>query len=548
MNLTLQTIKSFNKKERLSAFMLLGIFTISLISIVISKNDVTITKQRTYTEALVGELQHINPLFTEFSEADADVSSLVFSGLVKYNPDTKTFEEDLATHTLSEDKLVYTFTLKNDLKWQDGQPISSDDIYYTFAEVIQSPDFNNPILKSNFDGVKIEKTNSRTLTFTLSSPNSFFFTAMTVGILPKHILETVPVAELDVHDFNKLPVGSGPYRVMEPYTVDPNGVSTITLEQSTNYYGEKGNIEAIKFVVYPTINELISNRSSWLGAARLKQSLLGEIDLSDLNIYEYSLPQYTALFINTDSQKLTKNKTRLAISKAIDKSKIIATIGDFKQIDTPLLELNQSDWLHSRNLEESMGALHDEGWDLVEGEKYRKNSDGEVLSLKLVRRDFSDINPPQEAVASQSAELIKEQLAEVGIEVTVEKYNAEEIQTIISKRDFDLLLYGQSLGYNLDTFSFWHSSQVNANGLNLSNYQNPKADFYIESIRTTFDPVEKQELLNSLAQVIVTDVPAVFLYTPTYSYVIDNTITGLSSRTLLQTKDRFYDIHNWIMQ
>jgi peptide/nickel transport system substrate-binding protein len=549
MNIFWKTIKSFNRRERLFALILLAVFTISLASIIWESPDFNISStEKTYSEALLGELKHINPVFTEFSEADADVSSLVFSGLVKYDPTTKVFQEDLATHTLSEDKLVYTFTLKNDVYWQDGTPVSGEDIYYTFAEVIQSDDFNNPILKSSFTGVKIELTNSRTVTFTLDSANSFFFSALTVGILPKHILAEVPVADLAISDFNKQPIGTGPYMVSEPYTTDENGVSTVTLKLSPNYYGEKASIETLRFVTYPTLNDLVENRASWAGAARIRDSLLSEIDTSDLNAYSYSLPQYTALFFNTDSQNLLANKTRLGISKAIDKTEIINSIGSFSPIDTPLLELNQSDWIHTQNSLEAQGSFHDAGWDLAEGATFRTNEDGETLSLRLIRRDFTDTNLPQEEVAMQTAEIIKSQLAELGVEIIIEKYNADEIQNIIAKRDYDMLLYGQSLGYNLDTFSFWHSSQVSETGLNLSNYNNPKADFLIEQIRGTFDETEKQDYLNDLAEVIASDIPAVFLYTPSYYYVVDKSLSGIDVHNLLQTKDRFYNIYNWILQ
>ena len=85
-------------------------------------------------------------MYTEFNEADADVSSLIFSGLVRYNVESGLFEEDLATHTLSDDQLTYTFTLKT-TPWQDGTEVSAEDVYFTYHDIIQAPDFNNPVLK-----------------------------------------------------------------------------------------------------------------------------------------------------------------------------------------------------------------------------------------------------------------------------------------------------------------------------------------------------------------------------------------------------------------
>ncbi len=546
MNLFSRTLHSFTRKEKVLSLFLLGVFSVSLFSVLFYNPDsFGGNSAKTYSEGLVGEITHLNPVFTEFSEADNDISSLIFSGLVKYNALTGTFDEDIATHTLSEDKLTYTFTLRNDVYWHDGEEVTADDIYYTFATVLQSPDFDNPILKSNFDGVKIEETNSRTVTFTLSQPNSFFYTALTVGLLPKHILEDIPVAELDTADFNQLPIGTGPYQVLKPYEINSDGSSSVTLELFPQYYGAVPSIESLRFVAYPTIEDLVDNRSVWNGAARIRQSQLDEMDLENLVTYQYELPQYSAIFFNTDSPYLGKNKERLGLSKAIDKDEILAAINYRVRIDTPLLELNQEEWLYSRDLNEAQGALFDAGWSLEEGAEYRTNEDGETYSLRLLRRKFTGENAIQEEVSQLTADLIVKQLKEIGVEVTVEAYETTELQEKIKNRDYDMLLYGQSLGYNLDTFAYWHSSQATETGLNLSNYQNPEADFLIESIRGTFDEETRQTLLQDLAETITSDVPAVFLFTPSYYYVVDTKVTGIDFLKLLLPKDRFSTIQNW---
>ncbi len=546
MKLFLRTLKSFSRKERWVAGAFLIVFLGSLSSLIFTHFfEWSPSVGRTYTEGVVGQIIHLNPVFTEFSEADTDISSLIFSGLVKYNAVTGSFDEDMATHTLSEDHLTYTFTLKNDLYWQDGVEVTADDLYYTFATVIQSPDFKNPLLKANFDGVKIEEVNTRTLSFTLNSANSFFFTSLTVGILPKHILENTPVSELDTASFNQEPVGTGPYRVEGPYEVNSDDSTTVNLVASDKYYGEKPELKQLRFIAYPTVTDLINQRSTWSGAARIRQSLLDEMDLSGLSTFQYELPQYTALFFNTDSALLSRNKERLGISKAIDKKAILEAIGYKVQIDTPLLELNQDEWIHGFNTDEAQGALHDAGWDFAEGSTVRTDEEGNKLSLRLVRRDFSDTNSPQEETAKTTAELIQQQLATVGVEVTIEAYNEEDLQAIIQNRNYDMLLYGQSLGYNLDTFSYWHSSQATENGLNLSNYQSPSADLLIEKIRGTFDESDRQDLLDDLADTIAKDVPAVFLYTPSYYYVVDEKVTGVNWQKLLLPKDRFSNIAMW---
>ena len=111
-----------------------------------------------------------------------------------------------------------------------------------------------------------------------------------------------------------------------------------------------------------------------------------------------------------------------------------------------------------------------------------------------------------------------------------------------------MLLYGQNLGYNLDTYSYWHSSQATEYGLNLSNYRNPNADAYIERIRSTFDADEKDELLKSLAETIEEDIPAVFLYTPSYYFLVDERVQGVAIEDIRFPSDRFATIADWYFE
>ncbi|MFT7184101.1 MAG: peptide/nickel transport system substrate-binding protein [Oceanicoccus sp.] len=548
MNLLKQTLKSLGRKEKWVSLFALVVFVFSgaqLFSggISISQDS----KGEVFSEGMVGEIVHLNPVFTEFSAVDADISSLIFSGLVRYNAQTAEFEEDIATHVLSEDKLTYTFTMKNEILWHDGEEVTAEDIYFTYAEVIQSPDFSNPVLKSNFEGVEIELVNTREVSFTINSPNSFFFTALTVGILPQHILAEVPVAELETHEFNRAPLGTGPYAVLSPYEFGPKGETTVTLSLNELYYGETPSIESLRFIAYPSYNDLLDRRSEWNGAARLRSQQLDQLLEESLVSYQYELPQYTALFFNTDRPNLDEKNERLGVSKAIDKTEILDATRHSVPIDTPLLELDQEEWIYQYDIEEAQGALFEAGWTLNEGAEYRTSTDGEVFELTLVRRDFSETNERQEETSLISSEIIKAQLAEVGVMVNVEAYGISELSEVIRNRNYDMLLYGQSLGYNLDVFSYWHSSQATEEGLNLSNYQNAKADLYIETIRSSFEEEDREAALASLAAIIAEDVPALFLYTPSYYYLLDTKVTGFKFESILRPLDRFSNIYSWIL-
>lgn len=546
-----KTLKSYSVRERWVSIALGLVFLLSGWNAITGnwegRNLLSMVKGgRNYNEGLVGEITRLNPVYADLNEVDRDITSLIFEGLTKYDPKQKAMVENIATHTLDGSKTLYTFTLKENITWHDNQPVTANDVYFTFHDVIQHPEFENLVLKSNFEGVTMEKVDDRTVTMKLNEPNAFFFTQLTVGILPQHLLKDISVKELDTHEFNQKPIGNGPYKVNGPYEKNRDGSMEVALEYDKNYWRNVNpDITSINFRTFPTHEALRKNRGQLHGIPRIQAYRLLDLNEDRLKEYQYSLPQYTALFLQTDDEALRARNVRLGIQKAIDKDKILEAIGYDQPIDTPLLELDQEDWIYKPNPEEAAGALFDAGWKLDATTGKRANEAGGILSLVLVRRSYPN-NEKQEEVTRITAELIEQQLEDAGIQVTVESYEDSTFQGKVQKRDYDLLLYGQSLGYNLDTYSYWHSSQ-SAKGLNLSNYGNAKADFNIEAIRNSFEDevTERKEYLQKLAQTIKEDIPAVFLYTPSYTFLVDKRIQNLYIENLLFPHDRFSNILEW---
>ncbi|MBL4694202.1 hypothetical protein JKY72_02430 [Candidatus Gracilibacteria bacterium] len=214
-----------------------------------------------YTEGLVARngIQNVNPLFVDYNEADREISRLVFSGLMKYDPAKRAIVDDMASLTINESKTEYTLEIRKGIKWHDGEDFTIDDVLFTFNDVILAPGFQNEILKTNFAGVGIEKVDDDTVRFILGSPNIFFVTNLTMGILPEHILGNVDPADILTDNFNKRPIGTGPYIVIDAPQLFPDGRMQITLDRSLGYYGELSQIEKMRFSVYPTMHALVED-------------------------------------------------------------------------------------------------------------------------------------------------------------------------------------------------------------------------------------------------------------------------------------------------
>ena len=409
-----------------------------------------------YTEALVGEngFQNLNPLFVDYNDLDREVSSLAFSGLMKYDADAQAVVVDMADLAINEEKTEYVFTMKEGIRWSDGEMLTIDDVYFTFAEIVQDPTFPNEILRANFEGVVIEKIDESVIKFILEKPNVFFITSLTTGILPKHILGEVPAMDLLRHEFNKMPIGSGPYAVQKPIEVFKDGRMQVSLEVNRHYYGTHPRLENFRFTSYPSIEQLIAELKAVNGIVKISGDYATHVkNTGDFVLFPYELPQYMAIFMNMDSPELENRLVRVALQKSIDKEELVAQLSDKILVDTPLLELKEGEKIYEPSLEQANASVREAGYGYADlTSPYRTNGSGEVLELSLLAREFPE-GSPQAKETELVVNYLKEKWESVGVKIALEILPVAVLNERIMDRNYDLLFIGQTLGYNLDTYS-----------------------------------------------------------------------------------------------
>src|SRR3989344_4188904 len=179
---------SFSKKEWIIFVVLLIILLASTLSILESINKslmVSVTAcGGSLSEGIIGAPRFINPILVN-SPVDQDLVSLIYSGLMRKNPDG-TLSPDLAEkYEMSKNGLIYTFTLKDKIYFHNGEPVTADDVIFTINEAKDS------ILKSprkvDWDGVSVEKVDDKTVQLTLKQPFPSFLENATLGILPANL-------------------------------------------------------------------------------------------------------------------------------------------------------------------------------------------------------------------------------------------------------------------------------------------------------------------------------------------------------------------------
>ncbi len=660
----------------------------------------------TYIEGSVGQLQPLNPWFTVTNDVNRDIVSLVFSGLLKYNPDTKGIESDLADYTVSADGKIYTVTLREDLFWHDStedapHPVTSDDVVFTY-HTVQNPEFPNSLLRQNFQGVTIEKINERTVQFRLDRAYSFFPSNLTFGLLPKNAFEGVPVEMLDqTLDFGFAPIGAGPYKLKS--IVETELSTEVTLERWPREHMPVYRLDRIVLRIFPDYQTLLSDLRNLDGIRLVPHTAQGKPAIPDrFTPVNYTLPQYVALFFNLDRNALKDQKLRLGLQLGTDKQAIVDAVGESVIVDTPLLEIDNADWRYVYDSNTAQGALFESQWYFPEkvhlqhlleqreanqtgvlkaepvvfldtgasltirgdapglsgknkingfplqahptlsgswlvvlptdsstgslkvGQNLIRLTDeaGRVLDSFYIRRVSNAVEfqramneqklvdlfvqsrdgkiPENQRITAKDlavdqgymrrrtdkdsigtrinnqgqelhltlltsptpdtyhevAEIIKEQWRTLGVNVTIEiPETRSAFEERLLKRDYDVLLFGQSLLDNLDSYPYWHSSGVqrvteNRNDLrldayNLSQYGVFEADSLLETIRGKTSDEDRQKALNRLKDVLKRDVPAVFLYSPQYTFAHRQDILGVQLGHLSMHSDRFLTLSRW---
>jgi ABC-type transport system substrate-binding protein len=336
----LQFFKILSLKEKVLFFLFLFIFISSgiflSIDFYLKNTKIVPAKGGVFVEGVIGYPALINPLFAPLSEVDMALTELIFSGLLKYNLDGK-LEPDLAKeYQILEDGKVFEFKLKENLFWQDGKPLTADDVVFT-VETIKNPQVASP-LRPAWLGVEVEKVSDQVVRFKLKESSNIFLENCTLKIIPKHIFENVPPQNLKIAN-NLNPVGSGPYKFAGASQDKEGKIVSIDLIENPFYYGKKPFIPAISFHFFEKPENLISAfNQGEIKAFSLSPTQTFNLPLNSRLIY-FRFPRYFAVFLNSkNSEVLVKENVRKALNYGTNKDEIIQKIlfGKGERVDLPL--------------------------------------------------------------------------------------------------------------------------------------------------------------------------------------------------------------------
>jgi peptide/nickel transport system substrate-binding protein len=548
----LNLIKDFSATEKVvfTLFTVIAITSALVMSLRVNKAFLVPIPSHggAITEGIVGLPRSINPVLA-FTDVDRDISTLIYSGLMKY--ENGKLVGDLAKkYTISDDGLTYTFTLKDNIRFHDGMPLTTDDIEFTIQKV------EDGILKSprraDWANVTVKKIDQNQIQFILKQPYSPFLANTTIGILPKHIWKNVDADQFIFSQYNIEPIGSGPYKLSN-IKRDSGGIPEIyNLESFNKYYDGEAYISTLSINFFPNekaaIDAYVSgNIESIAGISPIEVTRIAS-STTNIKILDTTLPRIFGIFFNQNNSPVLANKeVRLALDTALDKDRIIKEVlyGYGVSIDSPLpLGTTNTDEKTEKIIkpdkELAKNILGKAGWTLNANGIFEKKDKKSTQTLSF------SISTADTPVLKLAAEIAKSEWRSIGIDVNVKVFEYGDLsQNIIKTRKYDALLFGEFVGKDLDLYAFWHSSQRNSPGLNVSMYVNSKADKLLEEARTTSDEETKSNKYQAFEKIIKDEIPAVFLYSPEYIYIVPDKIKGMTLGAITNSSDRWYGINKW---
>lgn len=454
----------------------------------------------------------INPLLATDS-ASSEVAAYIFNGLVKFDKNG-TIVGDLAEKFFFENNTTLIFELRKGVKWHDGEPFSADDVVYTY-NLMNSPKLVTPY-KDAFKYVKaVEKLDETHLKVTYSQP---YFKALSIwmtGILPSHLWSKVE--DPMTTPLNKLPVGTGPYKLTKPFKVNER----IVLEGNPDYFIHPPYIKKINL-------HYIGDPSTQFITLKAKELDIGGLDPLQVErqldagfkayyqLIEQPSHSYTYMGFNLRKKVFQDRRVREAIAYAIDREEII-----------DLLFFSHGMVCHGPFMP---------GSDVYPAELKSHPYDPEKSKLLLRELGYGSDHPLRFEVVTNTgndtriyaAQIIQHQLRKAGIEMSIRTMEWQAfLNTVVMPHQFEAVLMGWSLSLTPDAYSIWHSDGDRKGGFNFIGYHNPEVDRLIVESEKIIDPKQFAINYQKLFKKIVEDYPYIFLYIPNSITAVNRQIKGI---------------------
>lgn len=476
-----------------------------------------------------GDYDSINPIMNEHCE----IKHLLFDSLVKLDQNGEPVASLAESWTYDDASLTYTFKLRGDVKWHDGEKFTADDVKFTI-EAIMNPENGSENYPNYIEIKEIKVISDTEIAFVLSEPNYAFLDYMTMSILPQHKLQGEDMWE---SAYFKNPVGTGPYK-LESWDVG----QAITMVKNDDYFAGAAKIDTIIFKIVTDDNaKALQLKEGTLDLAQVTpKDAQGFVDEEGLTVYDMNTADYRGILYNFWNPYWQENGDLIpAISYCIDRQAIVDAVllGKGFVAYSPI-QLNEYNYdgveKYDYNLTKAEAAFKAAGCE--------KDAEG-YWCRNGKRICFTIDATPGDQVRIDMAQIAAQQLQEAGLDV-----KANVPADGIDWGGQECCIIGWGSPYDADDHTYKVFS-TNA-GANYSGYSNADVDKWLKMARQTGDDAQRAECYKQF-QVAMAKAPAYtfFAYIDAM-FVADNAIKGIDPNTVLghHGVGIFWNVTQWTME
>ena len=505
-----------------------------------------------YTEAIIGSFGRLNPVLDLFNPADRAATRLLFSGLVRFDDRGLSMGDLAESWGISEDGTVYNFSIRPSAVWHDGEPVSSDDVVFTI-EYLRSDELPLPEdLRAMWQQVEVRVLDEKTLQFHLPEPFAPFLDYLSFGVLPRHLLVNVSPTELVDSDFNLKPVGSGPYR-LDRLISEQGQIKGVVFSAFEEYYMGRPFIDQVVFRYFPDANSAFTayQAGEVLGISQVTMDILIEaLNIEDLNFYSGRMPELTLIYFNLDETELPffqDVSLRRALLMGLNRQRLVDQNlgGQAIVADGPVFP---GTWAYYEGIEHldydpnaALAAIKAAGYTIpAEG--------GSVREKEGVRFSFEMVYPDN-ALHAGLVEMIRSDWAKLGVEVNPKPVTYDElVDNYLETRDYQAALVDLNLSRypDPDPYPFWDQAQATG-GQNYGKWNDRRASEFLELARVSSDLDERAKAYRNFQVRFTTEMPALPLFHPVYTYAVDAQVQGVRMGPLYDPSDRFATLTTWFL-
>jgi len=502
-----------------------------------------------YTEAILGQFLRLNPFLDIYNSPDRDVDSLIFSGLVKFDSQGLPQPDLAESWGISQDGTLFNFSLREEIFWHDGAPITTEDVLFTVG-LLQSGNALIPEDLSQFwDEIQVNVLSEKLIQFALPEAFSPFLDYLTFGILPEHLLGGLSLDEMIDDPYNLAPVGSGPFKFGR-LLIEENKIVGVVLQANESYYEGRPFLDEIVFRYYPT------EEAAWQayqdgeveGISSVSNGILPSVLAEpDLSLYAARKPLLTIVFLNLQNPAVgifQEAGFRRALLMSIDRQRIINTLyqGQAIQAHGPIMPGN---WAYYDEIDQI----------LYEPEVAKRelallgitsNEDGTgLVTTEGLDISFNLLCPDTE-LHRNMATRIQADWARIGIDVQINVKPYEDVIADLEARDYEAALVDINLtgSPDPDPYPFWGQAQAQT-GQNYAQWDDRAASEFLEQARISINFADRERLYRNFQVVFQNELPSLPLLYPIYNYAINVQIKGVRIGPIYENSDRFMTVNSW---